>query len=137
MKNFINTNRVLIFGLISSIITAVSAVVTPEMTTVNWMTLAFAAVMAGLSWGANNLRGKWVSLAGIFTTLAAAVTTVQTNPHINWQVFLVQLILSLLGAILAIVAPPPKSSSYEHDVAIVQAKEDPAIVPKMSDFRKT
>ncbi|HUS00695.1 MAG TPA: hypothetical protein VMY77_03165 [Chitinophagaceae bacterium] len=127
MKDFINKNRVMIFGLLSSIIAGVTAVMTPEMTTVDWLTLGYAALMAALSWGANNLRGKWVSLAGIFTTLAAAVTTAQTNPDINWSVFLVQLLLSLLGAIIAVVAPPPKPSTYEHDSTIVEAKVNPDI----------
>ena len=128
MKAYLLKNRVLIIGLLSSIVTGVTAVVTPEMTTVNWLALGYAAALAGLSFGANNLRGKWASAAGIFTTLAAALTTMQTMPNINWQVFLVQLILSLLGAILSVLASPPKEASYEHDSTIVAAKTDPDVV---------
>lgn len=136
MQTFFLKNRVIIIGLLSSIIAGVTAVMTPEMTTVNWLTLGYAALMAGLSWAANNLRGKWASATGIFTTLAAAVTTLQTNPHINWQTFLVQLILSLLGAILAVLASPPKPSDYEHDSTIVAAKKDPDVVPLNTDIRR-
>lgn len=128
MKEFFLKNRVLIIGLISAIVTGVSAVMTPEMTTVNWMMLGYSALMAGLSWAANNLRGKWASAGGIFGTLAAAVTTLQTTPHINWQLFLVQLMMSLMTAILAVLASPPKPSAYEHDATIVEAKKNPDYV---------
>lgn len=135
MQNFFLKNRVIIIGLLSSIIAGITTVMTPEMTTVNWLVLGYAALMAGLSWAANNLRGKWASATGIFTTLAAAVTTLQTNPNVNWGIFLVQLILSLLGAILAVLASPAKPSEYEHDATIVAAKKDPDTT-SLSHLRK-
>lgn len=125
-------NRVVLLGLLTSVITGVLQVTqNTEMTTVNWLAMAYAAVMAALSFAANNLRGKWVSLTGIIGTLSTAVTTVYANPHLNWQLFLSQLIGSLLLAVLAIVAPPPKPVTYEHDATIVEAKEQPQLMKKV------
>jgi hypothetical protein len=82
----------------------------------------YAAGMAILSYVATQWRGQGVSLLGIIGTLSGVFVSLQTSGTFTWTQF------GLYGtvALLAIVAPPPKPLSYEHNPSIVDAKTLPS-----------
>lgn len=117
--NWFNKNKVLIIGLLSAILLAANELfVRPEPPSVK--ALLIAGLAAAASFLANNLRGQWASIAGIVGTCVATYITMETTGSISWP----QLILQLILGLLAIVSPPPKARSYEHDENIVNAKSN-------------
>lgn len=115
-QTFFQRNKVLLLGLLGSIGLALSAFVGQQAIEVK--PLAYAVLTAALSYLANNLRGQWVSVAGIFGTLLSTYITMEQTGTISWQ----QLILQGIVAFIAVVAPPAKSRGYEHTDEIVMAK---------------
>jgi hypothetical protein len=117
IQTWFNANKVFIIGLLGSIAVAMQAFV--GQTTTDWKVVGFAVFTAILSYFANNLRGQWVTILGVIGTLASTVfTSISTGVPLHWN----QIILQAILAILAVVAPPAKDRSYEHDPAIELAK---------------
>ena len=120
-QTFIQKNKVFLLGLLSAIALTVQQFATqPE---VDYKVIGYAAIMAILSFIANQWRGQGVTVMGIIGTLAGAFVTIQSTGHFTWN----QFILSAIAALLAAVAPPPKPLSYEHNDNIVAAKEVPPV----------
>ena len=120
-QNFFIKNRVFIFGLLSSLSLTLQQLISSNTTDVK--VLSYAAMMAILSYIANQWRGKGVTILGIVGTMASTFITIQQTGNFTWQ----QFIFSALAAVLAAVAPPPKADTYEHNEVIVQAKEIPPV----------
>lgn len=124
MGTFFNSYKVIIFGVISAIILAVTELAGSG--TANIKVLIYAAAMAALSFLANNLRGQVATIIGIVLTSFATFITMEQNGNISWT----QLVLSLLAALLGIFTPPAKSIGYESAPAIIEAKQEgEAITP--------
>ena len=117
--NFFIRNRVFILGLVSSVVLAVQQLLTTSP--IDWKVIGYAALMAALSFVANQWRGKGVTLLGIIGTLAASFVTIYETGGFSWSQFAISAIMALLSA----VAPPPKPSTYEHDATIVNATQVP------------
>jgi hypothetical protein len=115
-SSFWNSYKVLIVGLLSAVALALSDVFQTGGATTKG--LVFAGFIAALSFLANNLRGQWASIAGIFGTALATYITMDQTGTISWP----QLIIQAVVALLAVVAPPAKSRGYEHTMTIEQAK---------------
>jgi len=112
MSTFFNKYKVFILGFLAAAALAANELLgTGER---NTRVLVFAALIAGLSFLAYNLRGQWASIAGLVGTTLAT--------YLTHNVSIAQLVLSLVIALLAIVAPPAKSRGYEHTPTIEGAK---------------
>jgi hypothetical protein len=116
IMNFFQKNWVFISGLISAIVVAIQQFTTGEPADLK--VVGFAALMAVLSYVANQWRGKGVTVTGIIGVLAATFSTIQLGQHIEWT----QLILQAVVAIGMAVAPPPKPEGYEQTPTIENAK---------------
>ena len=117
--NFFIRNRVFILGLVSSVVLAVQQILNTNP--IDFKVIGYAALMAGLSFVANQWRGKGVTLLGIIGTLAASFVTINETGTFSWYQFAISAIMALLSA----VAPPPKPSTYEKDETIVNATQVP------------
>jgi hypothetical protein len=119
--SWLNTNKVLIFGLISGAIMAIQqfASIYPN----DYGVLALAAAIAIISYLAKDLRGQWPTILGsTLPSLGVVLTTAESHKPIEvWQ-----LIGSLAIAIGGAVAPPAKSLSYEKSATILAAKSQAA-----------
>ena len=122
MKQFWNSNKVLILTLLASI-----AVTVQEFTTqaeVDWKVVGFAVLMTALSFFAKEWRGQGLSITGIVGTLAATFITVQQTGTFSW----IQFSTSAILAILAAAGADPKSRGYEASPTIQEAKKDGEII---------
>lgn len=120
MQTFLHANKVFLLGLLGAIGTVLEQYMGEA--TVNYRVIAFAVVIAGLSYAANNLRGQYISILGVLGTSLATVATGLSNGNtVQWP----QLILSTLVAVIAVVAPAAKPLSYESNPTIVAAKTVP------------
>ncbi len=130
MKDFFMKNKVLIIGLLSAILLAISEIVKGNDASIKM--LIFSAVVAGLSFLAKNLRGQAASIAGLIASALTAYLTQQETGHVSWAQIVTQTLIALLG----IWASPAKSVGYEKTDIIVEAKKSgeeiqpTAIVPK-------
>lgn len=116
MKQFWEKNKVFILGLLASISVVVQQFA--GSAEIEWKAIGYAVLMATLSFVANKWRGEYVTITGIVGTLAGVlVLTLQTGKF-TWS----QFILSAVAALLAAVAPPPKSIEYERSPVIEKAK---------------
>lgn len=124
MGTFFEKYKVVIFGVLAAVALAVNELVGAGEA--NTKVLIYAAAMAALSFLANSLRGQWATIIGVVLTSFATYLTMEQNGDVSW----VQLIGSLLAALLAVFAPPAKSRGYENTTTIVQAKQQgEAITP--------
>ncbi len=130
---FWNKYKVFLLGLAGAIAVSLQEFLTNN-TEANVRVYAFAALMAALSYVATQWRGKGVTIFGIVGTLAGVFVTMQQTGTFTWT----QFIYSAIAAVLAAVSSPPKPSSYEHNEAIVEAKQIPAIdqVPLQNDLKQ-
>lgn len=111
-----NKNKVLIVGLLTAVLLAAQELLkTGESST---KVIVFASFLAALTFLAQNLRGQWATIAGILGTAISTYVTMEQTGSVSWS----QIILQALLALLAVVAPPPKSRGYENTVTIEQAK---------------
>lgn len=115
-QSFFQRNKVLLLGLLGSIGLALSSFV--GQAALEPKPLVYAVLTAALSFLANNLRGQWVSIAGILGTSLSTYITMEQTGNISWQ----QLLLQAVVALIAIVSPSGKSKGYEHTDEIVMAK---------------
>lgn len=127
-QTFWSKYKVFILGLAGAIALSLQELLSSqgqETGEINYKVFAYAALMAGLSYIATQWRGKNVSIAGIVGTLAGVFVEQQQAGDFNWNRFIMYSIV----AVLAVVSPPPKPSTYEHDETIVKAKEVPPVDP--------
>lgn len=119
MKNWFNKYKVLIVGLLISLFQPINDIIqTGSMPSAH--VLVIAAIGGVISWMALNLRGQWVSIAGILQLAMNKYISMDSGNQINWGMIIFQVIIALL----ALVAPPAKSRGYEHTETIVEAKEE-------------
>lgn len=126
MKQFLMANKVFITGLITSVVVVLQQYLSQP--TVDYKVVGFAALVAALSYVANQWRGQGMTIVGIIGTLAGAFVTVSSTGTFSWH----QFFLSALGAVLAAVAPPPKDKAYEKTTVIANAKEGLSTTEKVA-----
>lgn len=133
-ETFWQRNKVFITGLVTAIILAVQQIFYTSPEGLNYRALGLAALIAAAGFIGNTWRGKGVSMAGFIGVIAYALSQVLTTGHFTWP----QFIAAALVGILALVAPPPKPATYEHNAIIIQAKEVPPVneVPVIPDSAK-
>lgn len=132
MKEWILKNKVVIIGLLSACLLAVSELVKGGNASVQ--VLIFSGLIAGASWVARNLRGQWATIIGIFGNALAAYLTQQETGNVSYAQLLLQFIVSLL----AVIAAPAKSIGYEQSATITEAiKEGEVIQPTMASETAT
>ena len=116
---FWNTNKVFILGLLSAVGLSLNEMLTANTGNMNLKVYGFAALMAALSFIANKWRGQGVTITGIVGILSAVFVQMHTTGNFTFPQFIIYSAL----AIMAAVAPPPKSIAYENAPNIVAAKE--------------
>ena len=122
MKNFLMKNKVLIVGLLSAVLLAISEIVKGNDASIKM--LVFSGVVAALSFLARNLRGQAASIAGLLGNAVAAYLTQSETGHVAWSQIVIQTLLTLVG----IWASPAKSLGYEKSEAITEAKKEGEII---------
>ena len=120
MKPFWDKHKVFIVGLLSAVALALNELMTSGE--VSAKILAYAGFIAALSYLSKNLRGQWATITGIVLTALATYIEQERMGTVTWR----QIILQATIALLAAIAPPPKSIEYEKSPTIVQAKEEAA-----------
>lgn len=131
MKQFFMQNKVFITGLISSVVVVLQQYLSQP--TVDYKVVGFAALVAALSYVANQWRGQGVTIFGIIGTMAGAMGAVIETGHFSWN----QLFMSAIIALGAAVAPPPKDKAYEKTPVIANAKEGFSTTEKISGIKST
>lgn len=127
MKEFISKNKVILLGALGAIGVALTSFVgQPEL---QIKPLVFAVVAALLAYLANNLRGQWVSIAGILGMSLTTFITMEQTGTVSWQ----QLILQAVVAFIAVVASPPKPQGYEQTAIIKKAVEQGAAIQEKAE----
>lgn len=116
--SFFEKYKVIILGCLSAIALGVYEATKGDQSSTK--VLVFAALLAAMSFLANNLRGQWASIAGLVGNAITTYITMETNGTISWQ----QLLLQFIVGFLAVVAPAAKSRGYEHTATIQAAKRD-------------
>lgn len=130
LKTVFDNNKVVIFGLISAV--CIALVPYLETDKIEPLVLAYAAVIAVGSYVANNLRGQWVTIAGVVITSAANVLDIL---HRGGDIDIYRLLLTLAVNIGLTAAGPFKSRGYERTAVIQAAKKQgeeikPTPIPK-------
>jgi len=116
MKSFFAKNKVFILGLLSAIAVVLQEYNSP---TPDYKAMGLAVALAVLSFIANAWRGQGVTILGIIGILSGVfVNAYNSGAHLTWT----QMLGAMVAAILAAVAPPPKSVNYEKDPVIMEAK---------------
>lgn len=95
IESFFSGNKVFFLGLLGAIGVALQQFLTSA---IDWKVVAFAAVVAGLSYAAKNLTGTVASLLGILGSAVLTISTVASGGHVSWP----QLILSTLVAAITV-----------------------------------
>jgi hypothetical protein len=113
---FWDKNKVFILGLSSAI--ALSLQQFTDAETMDIKVIAFAGLMAALSFLAKEWRGQGLSITGIVGNAAYVFITLQQNGGFTWQQFILQTII----LIVTIASPDPKSRGYENTPVITEAK---------------
>lgn len=124
MKNFIQKNKVFLIGLLGSITVVLQQFI--GQPSIDWKVLGFGALIAALSYVANQWRGQGVTVIGILGTLAGTFVSIQSTGHFSWT----QFAISCAVALLAAVSPPPKPLEYEKSETIQQAKKESSDLKK-------
>lgn len=109
---FFQKNRVFIIGLISAILVAVEQYATGP---IDYKVIGYAALMAVISYFANNLKGDIATIIGIIgTDLTSIIPSLISHTPISW----LQLAIQTLAAITALLVPSPTSSTQAAKLAI-------------------
>lgn len=130
-QNFLEKNKVLIIGFLIAALSAIVPYV--QLGDVPLPNILWAVFIAGLSWGARNLRGQWATILGTIITSITQAGATELKPGIQW----VLLGLNAGIAVLSVFSSPPKSREYEHSPTIVEAKsEAKAIIEEKKEDAK-
>lgn len=122
MKQFFLKNKVLIVGLLSAVLLAVSELVKGGEASIKM--LVFSGVIAALTFLARNLRGQIATMSALFGNALAAFLTQSQTGHVEWSQLVLQTLISLLGALSA----PAKSLGYEKTDTILDAKKEGEVI---------
>lgn len=120
MKSFWLKNKVFILGLLSAIALAIQPFASNTQEEVKWKVVAFAVLIATLSYFAKEWRGQGLSIVGILGNVSAVFVTVANTGNFSWNQFILQLILAILTA----AGADPKSRGYENTPIIKEAKKE-------------
>lgn len=117
--------KVFIMGLIGAIIYAVMTIDTANIT---WKSFLMPVVIAVFGYLGKNLRGQWQSIIGVAGTILIGYFQQRSGgTQMPGPVFL-QWVLAQIGVLyFGLNAPPFKPITYEHNEAIVSAKEIPPV----------
>lgn len=108
---FFQKNRVFIIGLISAILIATEQYLAGP---VDYKVIGYAALMAVISYFANNLKGDIASIIGIIgTDLTSIIPSLINHSSISW----LQIAVQTLAAIIALLAPSPTSATQQLKLA--------------------
>ncbi len=122
-KEWFNDHKVLIIGLIiSASQPAIDVYNTGGATTKVW---AIAAIGGALSYIYRNMRGQWVTIAGV---LQLALTKYGAGEMAGGFISWFQILFQAFLAYLAAAAPAPKSIGYEHSNIIIKAKQQGELI---------
>lgn len=97
IESFFTGNKVFFLGLLSAVGIALQQFLSG---TVDWTVIAFAAVVAGLSYAAKTLTGTVASLLGILGSAVATISTIAVGGHVSVQ----QLVLTTIAAVITVVS---------------------------------
>lgn len=122
MKSLLMKNKVLIAGLLSAVLLAISEVVKGNDASIKM--LVFSGFIAAASFLARNLRGQAASIAGLVGNAVAAYVAQQANGHVEWSQIISQTLLTLI----AIWVGPAKSLGYEKSDTIMEAKKEGEVI---------
>lgn len=119
MKEFLDKYKVLILGGLAAVAVAIQQFfIAPE---VDYKAVAFAAVIAVVSYIGRNLRGQWQTILLVVGSAIANIFTAYTEGgHVSTQ----QIIATVLAAIASLGIPAPKSKEYENTEVIKEAKAE-------------
>lgn len=132
MKKFLQTNKVLISGLVTAVLMSVYQL--KFDTTVDWVLVGYTAFIAGGSFLANKLRGQWATIAGVVLPTAAIVYQAHAaHTHVDFG----KLLLAMAVQVGLAVSPPPKSLAYEKSPTIEQAKAEAEIIQQTTTTTTT
>jgi len=120
ITTFFNNNKVFILGLLAAIAVVLQQFLLEP--TIDWKSVGLGVLLGILSYVANQWRGQGVTILGIIGTLAYTFVQNFNGGVMDWN----KIILMGITAILAAVAPPPKSINYEKSATIVAAKDQAA-----------
>lgn len=118
MKQFLQKNQVFLSGILSAI--AVSLQQFLGKPSIDYKILGLALAIGVGGYLGNQLRGKGISVAGLLGIGGTTIATIAQTGTITWA----QFGISFVAGLLTLVAPPPKSESYEQSATIVTAKEE-------------
>ncbi len=79
MKQFWNSHKVFILGLLGSIAVALEPFINNTEDELKWKIVGFAALMAALSYLAKEWRGQTISILGILGNLAVSICNGTAN----------------------------------------------------------
>lgn len=114
--------KVFLTGLAGAIALSINQLLSSTGHSQDLQVYLYAAGMAVLSYVATQWRGQGVTILGVIGTLSGVFVTMHESGTFTWTQF------GLYGtvALLALVSPPPKPLSYEHNESIVTAKTLPS-----------
>ena len=122
MREFIDKYKVVIFGLLISILQPVLEFMTTNTVTAKGIILC--VIGAAFSWFARNFRGQFQTIVGI---LQLAVGNYIGGQELTGQV-IAQIVLQIIIAYLAASTSNIKSRGYEHTETVVEAKREGEIL---------
>lgn len=130
--DFLNKNKVFIFGLIQFVLTTIVELTSDEKGIYSTYIIAYSAVVAALTYLGRNLRGQWASISGaVLSSVMVFGGLHDSQIPITFQIIATRVIMPLTIAILGIFfTSPPKSREYEHTEPIVAAKAEAAAKEK-------
>lgn len=133
-ENFWQRNKVFISGLVSALAMTLQQILAEQPEGYNYRVFITAGLIAVGSYIGNAWRGKGVTIAGFLSIAGTAIATVLSTGHFTWA----QFGFSVITGFLALVSAPPKPATYEHNAAIVEAKEIPPVnqIPDIPDNAK-
>lgn len=127
VKQFFQTNKVFITGLIQFVATTLYELLSKDTGNFTWWIIGYSAVIAGLTFAANNLRGQWASFSTTLLNSGASLGLLHdTNTLTSQNVFMLVfgLGINLMGLFWS---TPTKNISYENTPTIQQAKVEAGI----------
>lgn len=118
MKQFLDKYKVLLTAIAAALSVTLQQFIGADK--VDWKALGIAAILSVSGIIGNYLRGQYASMAGIIGVAGMTLNQLLSGGKITWD----QVALSFAVAFFAMVAPPAKPRTYEHDPVIESAKNN-------------
>lgn len=103
MKDFIIKNKVLLTGIISSIVLVLQGALTSGST--DYKTIGFGLLLAVLGVLSNEWKGKGITIMGIIGTVSGVFINNWQTDSFTWNEFILSTVVALLMAVLAQLSP--------------------------------